>query len=57
MNPSRFGFEAGATPVTRAPRRQPEDAVRIAMRAGADAKRDDLPSDQPIEEQGYGHGV
>ena len=57
MNPNRFGFEAGAAPVKSATRRQPAGTVPTAMRAGADAKRDDLQSEQPIEEPGYGHGV
>ena len=57
MNPNRFGFEAGAAPAKSATRRQTPDTVPAAMRAGADAKRDDPQSDQPIEEPGYGHGV
>ena len=56
MNPRRFEFEAGAAPVNSQTRRQAEETVQAAMRA-ADVKRDDLQSDQPIEEPGYGHGV
>ena len=56
MNTRRFEYEAGAAPVKQ-PARRTEETVQAATRAGTEVKRDDLQSDQPIEEPGYGHGV